>query len=98
MKKTKFVFKVNQNNTAKVYCGGKWHKHITDLYITAKPQDISVCFTEYKTNKKGHFYTNGNEVASETKTYFFGNKYVKQCNELEEKSKEKFWWRKNESL
>ena len=87
MRKPKFLLKIDTNNRAKVYAGKKWHPHISELHIEAKPQNISVCFTEYKKNKKGSFYTIGNEVASETKTYFFGNKYVKQIDELDEKLK-----------
>lgn len=85
MRKPKFLLKIDTNNRAKVYVGGKWHPYIYELHIEAKPQNISVCFTEYKKNKKGVFYTIGNEIASETKTYFFGNEYVKQIDELDEK-------------
>lgn len=78
MRKPKFIFKVNQNNTAKVYVGDKWHKYVQQLEIVAKPQNILVTITEYKLNKKGVPYVIDNEVVSKTKTYFFGDKWVRR--------------------
>ena len=72
MKKPKFIFKVNQDNTAKVYCGGKWHNHVTDVMVYAKPQDISVCITKYKTNKYDKLYVVDNEIPQEVKCFHFG--------------------------
>lgn len=71
MKKPKFLFKVNENNTAKVYVNGKWQKYATEVLVIAKPQDITVSITKYKTNKQGLCVAD-NAVVSETKTYHFG--------------------------
>lgn len=77
MKKPKFILKVNQNNTAKVYVGGKWHKYVTELEIIAKCQNIQVTLTEYKLNKKGFPYALNGDIAVQDKKYFFGNKWVR---------------------
>ena len=81
MKKPKFILKVNQNNTAKVYVGGKWHKYVQELDIIAKPQNIQVIITELKTNKKGCPYVVDGDIASEIKSYFFGDKYLRKMEE-----------------
>lgn len=81
MRKPKFVLKVNQNNTAKVYVGGKWHKYVQEVDVIAKPQNIQVILTELKTNKKGFPYTVDAELAIQVKCYFFGNKYLRELED-----------------
>lgn len=77
MKKPKFILKVNQNSYAKVYVGGKWHKHVTELEIIATYQNIQVTLTECKLNNKGFPYALDGDVAVQVKKYFFGNKWVR---------------------
>ena len=42
MKKPKLVLKVNQNLTAKVYVGGKWHKDVAAIDIKGIPCKFEV--------------------------------------------------------
>ena len=72
MKKPKFLFKINENNTAKVYVNRKWQKYATECLVIAKPQDITVNITKYKVNKQGLVDVVNDAIPSETKTYHFG--------------------------
>ena len=72
MKRPKFLFRVDENNNAKVYVGGKWHNHVTEILLTGKPQNITVSITEHKTNKHGAVYVADNEIVTEVKNYHFG--------------------------
>ena len=74
MKKPKLVLKVNQNLTAKVYVGGKWHKDVAAMDIKGIPCKFEVRLLKYKRNSQGRFYTKFDEngepcIAQETKTY-----------------------------
>lgn len=74
MKKPKLIFKVNQNLTAKVYVGGKWHKDVAAIDIKGIPYKFEVRLLKYKRNSQGCFYTEFDEngelcIAQETKTY-----------------------------
>lgn len=71
MKKAKFIFKVNRNNTAKVYANKKWQKRVTHLNVSAYPADINVEFEQYLL-KNGVPYVVNDNLAKKTTTIHFG--------------------------
>ena len=48
MKKPKFIFKVNHNNTAKVYANKKWQKYVSEIHIDGYPMDYNIEIKQYK--------------------------------------------------
>lgn len=44
MKKPRLIFKINRNNMAKIYVGGKWQKYVSKAEIRAEPfcHDIKI--------------------------------------------------------
>ena len=75
MKKPKLIFKVNQNYTAKVYVGKKWHKKdVIQVDIVGEPKDFTVVLTKNTRNENGVLCTEYDEngelrIAQEKKTY-----------------------------
>ena len=74
MKKAKFIFKVNRNNTAKVYFNKKWQKYISKVVVFAYPNDIDVEMEQYKI-VNGTFTINNstNELEKIKTEAHFGN-------------------------
>lgn len=68
-KKSKLIFKVNRNRTAKLYINGKWQKYITKLDIHAEPLDYTIEFDRHLVNKKGRPIIENDELVKETKKY-----------------------------
>ena len=71
MKKAKFIFKVNRNNTAKVYVNGKWQKYVSEMHIDGYPMDFNIEIKKCKL-KNGFPYAENNEIARESKKFHFG--------------------------
>lgn len=74
MKKAKFILKVNNHYTAKVYLNKKWLKNVTALRLKAVPWIYKLEIEQYKLNEKGHLYVENDEIAAKTTTYTFGHK------------------------
>lgn len=74
MKKSKLIFKVNKNNTAKLYLGGKWHKGVTMLNIHGEPLQYTIEVEKYIQNKQGGYIVEDNELLKETRVYQIGRK------------------------
>ena len=72
MKKAKFVFKVNRNNTAKVYVNKKWQKDVCSLDVLAYPFDITVRMEQLKRNEKGFLLVVNDEIVKKTSSIHFG--------------------------
>lgn len=74
MKKPKFVFKINHNNTAKVYINGKWQKKVTSIEIHGEPKSFDIDIEQYKTDKKGLLIvTESNEIEKTNSHYHIGD-------------------------
>ena len=71
MKKPKFVFRINRDNTANVYINKKWQKYVSEINIIGLPHDYTIKIKQYKKNDKGKLYTENNEVAYQEKEYHF---------------------------
>ncbi len=74
MKKAKFILKVNNNHTAKIYLNKKWLKDVTALRLEAVPYIYKLEIEQYKHNEKGLLYVENDEIAKEKHTYKFGRK------------------------
>lgn len=74
MKKAKFILKVNNNCTAKIYLNKKWIKDVTALKLEAVPWIYKLEIEKYKLNEKGLAYAENDEIAKEKYTYKFGRK------------------------
>lgn len=74
MKKAKFILKVNNNYTAKVYLNKKWLKYVTALRLESVPYIYKLEIEQYKLNEKGHLYAENDEMVKEKHTYKFGRK------------------------
>jgi UDP-N-acetyl-D-mannosaminuronic acid transferase (WecB/TagA/CpsF family) len=72
MKKPKFIFKVNHNNTAKVYANKKWQKYVSEIHIDGYPMDYNIEIKQHKL-KNGVPYVENNDVASKTTKIHYGN-------------------------
>lgn len=74
MKKAKFILKVNNNYTAKVYLNKKWLKNVTALRLESVPWIYKLEIEQYKLNEKGHLYAENDEIVTEKHKYKFGRK------------------------
>ena len=74
MKKSKLIFKVNKDNTAKLYLGGKWHKGVTMVNIHGEPLQYTIEVEKYVQNKRGEYIVESNELLKETRVYRMGRK------------------------
>ena len=72
MKKPKLIFKINRNNTAKLYIGGKWQKNATAVVINTKPLCHDVKIEQIKRDSNGHPIFEDNEVLRTEKHFHFG--------------------------
>ena len=72
MKKPKWIFKVNRNNAAKIYVGGKWHKYVSRLEIDAKPFSHDIRIEQIKHDGNGRPIIENNEIVHTEKKYHFG--------------------------
>lgn len=72
MKKAKFILKVNNNYTAKIYLNKKWLKDVTALSLEAVPYTYKLEIEQYKRNEKGYLYAENDEIAKGKHTYKFG--------------------------
>ena len=72
MKKPKLIFKINRNNTAKIYVGGKWQKFVTRAEIVAEPFDYNVKIEQVKLGQDGQPVIENNEVGHAEKNFHFG--------------------------
>ena len=72
MKKPKLIFKINRNNTAKIYVGGKWQKFVSMLEIHAEPFCHDVEVEQIKYDKNGKPVIKNNEVFRTSKKFHFG--------------------------
>lgn len=71
MKRPKLLFKVNRNNRAKVYVGGKWQKDVSVINILGEPWKYTVVMNVYK-RKNGALIAENGELAEEIKTFHIG--------------------------
>lgn len=70
-KKPKLIFKINRNNTAKIYVGGKWQKDVTKVQIYAEPQDHDVWIEQTVRDNTGRILVENNEINHKEKHYQF---------------------------
>lgn len=71
-KKPKLIFKINRNNSAKIYVGGKWQKYVASAEIYAEPFNHDVVITQYKRNEQGGFAVENDNPVYQTKKFHFG--------------------------
>ena len=74
MKKPKLIFKINRNNTAKIYVGGKWQKGVANLSIDAKPFCHNVKLAQTIHDSNGNLIFKDNEIVHTEKCFYFGAK------------------------
>ena len=72
MKKPKLIFKINRNNTAKLYIGGKWQKDAAAVVIDAKPLCHDIKIEQIKRDSNGYSIIEDNEVVRTQKCFHFG--------------------------
>lgn len=72
MKKPKLIFKINRNNTAKIYVGGKWQKYVTAVEIDAKPFFHDVKIEQIKHGSNGQPIIENNDFIRTEKHFHFG--------------------------
>lgn len=72
MKRPKLIFKINRNNTAKVYVGGKWQKYVSAVEIDAKPLCHVVKIEQIKHGSNGRPTIENNDVVRTKKCFHFG--------------------------
>ena len=72
MKKPKLIFKINRNNTAKIYVGGKWQKYVSAVEIDAKPFCHDVKIEQIKHGSNGQPIIENNDVIRTEKYFYFG--------------------------
>lgn len=72
MKKPKLIFKINRNNTAKIYVCGKWQKDVCSVEIDAKPFCHDIRIEQIKRNIKGIPVVENNEIIHTEKHFHFG--------------------------
>ena len=72
MKKPKLIFKINRNNTAKIYVGGKWQKRVTKVEINAKPFCHDIKIEQIKHGSNGRPMIDNNDVVRTEKNFHFG--------------------------
>lgn len=70
-KKPKLIFKINRNNTAKIYVGGKWQKDVTRVQIYAEPLDHDVWIEQIKRNEFGGVLVENDDLVRDEKHYQF---------------------------
>lgn len=71
-RKPKLIFKINRNNTADLYVGGKWQKDVTSLSIKALPFSHDIEFEQIKHDSNGDIMVANNEVVCDKKRIHFG--------------------------
>lgn len=71
-KKPKLIFKINRNNTAKIYVGGKWQKYVKKVEICAEPFKHDIVITQYKRNTQGDILIENDNLVYQTKKFHFG--------------------------
>ena len=71
-KKTKFLMKIDRNNTGKVYINGKYMKSTSEITVQGYPLDYDIEITQYKHNADGKPFVENGELATETKKYHIG--------------------------
>lgn len=72
MKKSKLIFKINRNNTAKIYVNGKWQKYVSTVKIDAKPFCHDIKVEQIKCGSKGVPIVENDEVVRTEKSFHFG--------------------------
>lgn len=72
MKKPKLIFKIERNNTAKIYVGGKWQKYVSRLEIDAKPLSHDIRIEQIKHDGDGRPIVESNAIVHTEKKYHFG--------------------------
>ncbi len=72
MKKPKLIFKINRNNTAKIYVNGKWQKCVSAVEIDAKPFCHDIRIEQIKHDSNGQPIIKNNEVVRTEKSFHFG--------------------------
>ena len=72
MRKAKFIFKINRNNTAKVYANGKWQKYVSEIHIDGYPMDYDIEIKQHKL-RNGVPYVENDEIASKVTKIHYGN-------------------------
>ena len=70
MKKPKFLFKINRNNSAKVYINKKWLKNVREVYIHAMPFNHIIEIEQYA-KENGKLAVENNELKTKIKKYHF---------------------------
>ena len=72
MKKQKLIFKINRNNTAKIYVGGKLQKYVSAVEIDAKPFCHDIKIEQIKHGSNGQLIIENNDVIRTEKHFHFG--------------------------
>lgn len=72
MKKPKLIFKINRNNTAKIYINGKWQKYVSAVEIDATPFCHNIKVEQIKLDSNGQPIIENNEVVCTEKSFHFG--------------------------
>lgn len=72
MKKPKLIFKINRNNTAKIYVGGKWQKKVSSVEINAEPFCHDIRIEQIKHDTNGCPIVENNDVVRTEKHFHFG--------------------------
>lgn len=72
MKKPKLIFKINRNNTAKIYVNGKWQKYVSAVEIDAKPFCHDIKIEQIVCDSNGQPIIENNEVLHTEKHFHFG--------------------------
>ena len=73
-RKPKLIFKINRNNTAKLYVGGKWQKNVRSLSIHAPPLSHDIEFEQVRHDGEGKIVVENNDIVLEKKRIHFGGK------------------------
>lgn len=73
MKKPKLIFKINKNNSAKLYVGGKWQKYVSKAEIKAKSFCHDIKVEQIKYNSNGRPMIENHEVVHTEKKFHFGD-------------------------
>lgn len=65
MKKPKFLFKINSNNTAKIYMHKKWIKDVFFISIEGDVNGYHVELKKYARDSKGRLIIENNSIREE---------------------------------
>jgi hypothetical protein len=70
VKNPKFIFKINRNNSAKIYINKKWLKDVKEVNIHALPFNHTMEIKQY-VKENGKLVLENGELKEKTKKYHF---------------------------